>query len=214
MTIVTHAAIEAGMSLVRSPTERRLLAAAAALLERGGPDAVTTRAVLEEAGVTAPTLYHHFGDKDGLLNALLEEGIAKFFLHRAALPETTDPLADLLSSWDEFLDFISEQPQLFRLLGLRLVDDPDLLRAASNWCRGRLLHLEGEGRLTVEVNFALQALMAVSNGVAMLRAQGANDADVRASGRFVFESTLAAMVRNKSAARQTISRAKVHEPKR
>jgi AcrR family transcriptional regulator len=197
------------MSPVRSPTERRLLAAAAALLESGGPGAVTTRAVLEEAGVTAPTLYHHFGDKDGLLNALLEEGIAKFFLHRAALPETADPLADLLSSWDEFLDFISEQPQLFRLLGLRLVDDPELLRAASDWCRGRLDVLDAAARLVVDVPFALQALMTVSNGVAMLRAQGASDVDVRASGRFVFESTLAALVCDTGSAPQKSAIAKV-----
>lgn len=190
------------MSSKRSSTELRLLQAAAALLESGGPGAVTTRAVLEEAGVTAPTLYHHFGDKDGLLNALLEDGIAKFFEHRAALPETAAPLADLLSSWDEFLNFVSEQPQLFRLLGLRLVDDPELLRAASDWCRGRLAQLDAAGRLTVDVDFALQALLAVSNGVAMLRAQGASDADVRQSGRFVFETTLAGLVRSKSLTRR------------
>jgi hypothetical protein len=140
---------------------------------------------------------------------LLEEGIAKFFLHRAALPETADPLADLLSSWDEFLDFISQQPQLFRLLGLRLVDDAELLRAASDWCRGRLGVLDSAGRLAVDVPFALQALMTVSNGVAMLRAQGASDADVRGSGRFVFESTLAALVRDKDGAPKKSPKAKV-----
>lgn len=34
----------------------------------------TTRAVCKAAGVTSPTLYHHFGDKDGLALALVRQG--------------------------------------------------------------------------------------------------------------------------------------------
>jgi AcrR family transcriptional regulator len=179
----------------RSQTELRLLAAAAMLLERGGPAAVTTRAVLEEAGVTAPTLYHHFGDKDGLLDALLEEGVARFLAERAALPETEDAAADLLFAWDVFLDFVSEQPQLFRLLAERALEDAELLTVATKWCRDRLALLQNKGRLKVEVDFGLQALLSVSNGVAVLRAQGHSDTDVRYVGRFVFETTLMSLVR-------------------
>ncbi|WP_300578383.1 TetR/AcrR family transcriptional regulator [Phenylobacterium sp.] len=183
------------MSPHRSPTERSLLDAAASLLERGGPAAVTTRAVLDEAGVTAPTLYHHFGDKDGLLDALLAEGVARYFAHRTVLPETADALADLAASWDLYLDFICEQPQLFSLLMTRAQDDQTLLARATAWCRGRLERLHGEGRLAVEVDFGLQALLVSSNGVAMLRAQGASDGEARDAGRFVFEQTLAGLVR-------------------
>jgi AcrR family transcriptional regulator len=182
------------MSSDRSTTELRLLAAAAALLESGGPDAVTTRAVLVEAGVTAPTLYHHFGDKDGLLNALLADGVTRFFAHRAALPRTADARMDLLFSWEQFLDFVCEQPQLFRLLGVRALSDQTLLADATQWCRDRLEQLRAEGRLSVDAPFALQALMAVSNGVAMLSAQGAGLEDVRQVGRFVFEKTLTALM--------------------
>lgn len=178
----------------RSPTERSLLDAAAALLEQGGPAAVTTRAVLDEAGVTAPTLYHHFGDKDGLLNALLAEGVARYFEHRSMLPQTADALADLIMSWDLYLDFICERPQLFKLLMARAQDDQTLLEGATAWCRGRLQQLKSEGRLAADVEFGLQALLVSSNGVAMLRAQGANDADSRSAGRFVFEQTLAGLV--------------------
>jgi AcrR family transcriptional regulator len=183
------------MSPHRSPTERSLLDAAASLLERGGPAAVTTRAVLDEAGVTAPTLYHHFGDKDGLLDALLAEGVARYFAHRAGLPETADAAADLVASWDLYLDFICDQPQLFSLLMSRTQDDQTLLERATAWCRGRLERLHEARRLTVDVDFGLQALLVSSNGVAMLRAQGASESDARDAGRFVFEQTLAGLVR-------------------
>ena len=46
----------------------RLLLAAAELLEAGS--AVSTRAVCDRAGVQAPTLYHHFGSKQGLIDAV------------------------------------------------------------------------------------------------------------------------------------------------
>jgi AcrR family transcriptional regulator len=180
----------------RSASERSLLDAAASLLERGGPAAVTTRAVLAEAGLTAPTLYHHFGDKDGLLAALLQEGVYDFFAHKdTTLRITSDPRADLLTAFDSFLDFVSQQPQLFQLLAVRALDDPALLGAAVEWCRERVGQLERDGRLTVDAPIAVQSLMAVSNGVAMLRAQGAADADVRRVGHMIYEQTLSTIVR-------------------
>jgi AcrR family transcriptional regulator len=180
----------------RSASERSLLDAAATLLERGGLAAVTTRAVLAQAGLTAPTLYHHFGDKDGLLAALLQEGVYDFFAHKdTTLRITSDPRADLLTAFDSFLDFVSQQPQLFQLLAVRALDDPALLGAAVEWCRERVGQLERDGRLTVDAPIAVQSLMAVSNGVAMLRAQGAPDADVRRVGHMIYEQTLSAIVR-------------------
>jgi len=41
----------------------RILEAAAELLTRSADADISTRAACEAAGVTAPTLYHYFGDK-------------------------------------------------------------------------------------------------------------------------------------------------------
>jgi AcrR family transcriptional regulator len=151
--------------------------------------------VLAEAGLTAPTLYHHFGDKDGLLGSLLQEGVQDFFAHRdTTLRITSDPRSDLIAAFDSFLDFVSEQPQLFQLLAIRALDDPALLGAAVNWCRERVGQLERDGRLTVDAPFAVHALMAVSNGVAMLRAQGASDAEARRVGHLIYEQILSAIM--------------------
>ncbi|MFD9701828.1 TetR/AcrR family transcriptional regulator [Lentzea sp. NPDC059081] len=48
-------------------TRRALVEAAAALLDEGGPDAVTLRAVGARAGVSRGAPYGHFPDKDHLL---------------------------------------------------------------------------------------------------------------------------------------------------
>jgi AcrR family transcriptional regulator len=50
-----------------------LLAAATTLFAELGYDAVTTRQILERAGVEAPSLYHHFGSKLGLYRAVLSD---------------------------------------------------------------------------------------------------------------------------------------------
>ncbi|HEY8518223.1 MAG TPA: helix-turn-helix domain-containing protein [Candidatus Binatia bacterium] len=60
-----------------------MLAAAASLFAELGYDAVTTRQILERAGVEAPSLYHHFGSKLGLYRAVLS-GTSEPFVERFA----------------------------------------------------------------------------------------------------------------------------------
>lgn len=50
---------------------QRLLDCALDLFSQRGYDAVGVREVVEDAGVTKPTLYHYFDSKRGLLDALL-----------------------------------------------------------------------------------------------------------------------------------------------
>ena len=57
--------------------ERVLLEAAHRLLEREGADALTVRRVATEAGVAPMGLYHRFGGKDGLVNALFVDGFER-----------------------------------------------------------------------------------------------------------------------------------------
>ena len=50
-----------------------ILARALDLWGERGYDAVGVQEIVESAGVTKPTLYHYFGSKRGLLDALIEE---------------------------------------------------------------------------------------------------------------------------------------------
>jgi AcrR family transcriptional regulator len=79
------------------------LRAAESLLELGGPDAVTTRAVCDAANVEAPTLYHRYGDKNGLFDALVAKGVKTFLKRKQAGPDTADALADLIPGWESFV---------------------------------------------------------------------------------------------------------------
>ena len=56
-------------------TKSVILSTAAKLLNEGGLDAITIRNVAETAHVGRTTVMHHFGDKDGLLDALHLEAL-------------------------------------------------------------------------------------------------------------------------------------------
>ena len=60
------------------PPKTRLLRAAAELLANSAGGAVSTRQITQLAGVTAPTLYHHFGDKEGLFDAVVAAGFEEY----------------------------------------------------------------------------------------------------------------------------------------
>ena len=58
-------------------TVERILDAAAALIEEGGVNAVTTRAIAGRADITAPSLYRFFADREQVLDALIEQHLGR-----------------------------------------------------------------------------------------------------------------------------------------
>lgn len=73
----------------RTPQVARqaILAAAEALLAEGGVEAVQVRVVARRAGMTDAGVTHHFGDRHGLLTALIEDAGRR---SRAALEAVVD----------------------------------------------------------------------------------------------------------------------------
>jgi AcrR family transcriptional regulator len=59
-------------------TRGRLLRAAISVFDRKGYYAASVREIVELAGVTKPALYYHFGSKERLLTAVLEEAARAF----------------------------------------------------------------------------------------------------------------------------------------
>src|SRR5690242_10662106 len=96
-------------------TATALLAAAERLVEVGGPDVVSIRAVAGESGTTTRAVYSLYGSKQGLMDALaahafdlLRDGIGR-------LPTTPAPVDDLVEAGLMFRRFAVEHPALFRL---------------------------------------------------------------------------------------------------
>ena len=55
-----------------------ILSSALSLFAARGYDAVGVQEIVEQAGITKPTLYHYFGSKRGLLESVLERDFAPF----------------------------------------------------------------------------------------------------------------------------------------
>ncbi len=176
-------------------TRDALFHAAERLLEQEGPHGVTTRAVCEAAKVKAPTLYHHFGDKTGLLDAVVERGIVLFIERKRGIPATDDALADLVSGWEDFVDFALGRPRLYQLMVQRLGENPQLLSAAMATTDARLERLADEGRLVTDLSFARSALLVVSTGVGALSTQTMPRAEAEQVARFALRTTLEGLVR-------------------
>jgi AcrR family transcriptional regulator len=93
-----------------------LLSAADAQLAASPDGDIATRAVCEAVGVTQPVLYRIFGDKQGLLDALVDDGFNRYVERKRALRETGDPVADLHAGWADHMDFAFTNPALYRLM--------------------------------------------------------------------------------------------------
>jgi len=95
---------------------RALLHAAEAVLEREGPSALSLRAVAREAGVSPAAPYHHFKDKNELLNAVSMEGFSQ--LHDAMAAAIKDQPAEerRLAIGVAYVEFAQANPALYRVM--------------------------------------------------------------------------------------------------
>jgi AcrR family transcriptional regulator len=93
-----------------------ILAAATAILdETGDEQAVTLRAVARRAGISAPSIYPHFADRDTILLALARDAFADLAAH-LDLADDADPVDRLFATCDAYLDFAVSRPERYRLM--------------------------------------------------------------------------------------------------
>ncbi|MFF7240161.1 TetR/AcrR family transcriptional regulator [Streptomyces collinus] len=146
---------------------RRIVEAAVELLEKGGPDAVSTRAVAAAAGMQPPAIYRLFGDKEGLLEAVAEHGYAQFLENKRARldPEPRDPVEDLRRGWDMVVEFGISRPELFAVMDRATGREADMAhRAGLEILHGRVRRLAAGGWLRVEEELAAQIIQATGRG--------------------------------------------------
>ncbi len=122
-------------------TRRALLDAAAELLDQGGLEAVTLRAVGASAGVTRGAPYRHFADKESLLIAVgtraweqLGEQTEALRVD-AAMPPGDKLRAALLA----LIDLGRRRPHLYQLMFSNPPGDPAALARAAEHSRTEFL---------------------------------------------------------------------------
>lgn len=93
-----------------------LLASARSLLERGGPVAVSLRAVARAAGVSQAAPYHHFPDKEHLWVALASLGFNDLRACQIAAAESSAPHMRLSALGNAYVRFASQNPNMYRLM--------------------------------------------------------------------------------------------------
>jgi AcrR family transcriptional regulator len=165
-------------------------------MHESGEPTVSTRAVCERAGVEAPTLYHHFGSKQGLIDAVIQHGFNQFVEPEPAQDRALDPIEAIRHGWDRHVRFGLAHPRFYALLYGNVergrpcaITSPALARLTD------LLTVAAKaGRLRVAPVDAAAQLLAANVGVTLsLIAQPADATDLSLSDR-VREAALAGVL--------------------
>ena len=102
-----------------------------AIVEESGFHGVSIDRVAREAGITRPVVYTHFGDLDGLLNALVDRANRRTLQALARIipqePSERTPQEFLEGALRRFLDTVREDPVTWRLALLPPESAPRLL---------------------------------------------------------------------------------------
>jgi len=148
----------------------RILEAASELLARSADADISTRAVGEAAGVTAPTLYHHFGDKEGLLTAVVDFGWAAFLESKRTTAAVVHEHVgdDIRAGWDNHLEFARENPTFYKLMWSPAVAaNTAAFREAFQMLYDRLELGASRGQLRVSVETGARMVMSAATGAAL-----------------------------------------------
>ncbi|MCX5387395.1 TetR/AcrR family transcriptional regulator [Streptomyces sp. NBC_00083] len=149
---------------------RRIVEAAVELLEKGGPEAVSTRAVAAAAGMQPPAIYRLFGDKEGLLEAVAEHGYAQFLETKRAQfdPASQDPVEELRQGWGMVVEFGVTRPELFAVMNRAAARGQDAAhRAGLEILYRRVRRLAAGGWLRVDEELAAQIIQATGQGAVL-----------------------------------------------
>ena len=159
----------------REEARRAILDATEALMVESGSSDFSIRKLAGRCGYTAPTIYHYFGDKEGVVAALLEERFTRLLesvRQEKMGPDAVDNLRRMVQS---FAEFGEQNPTFYRLVVAGRSDGADRTPPAAEAARVLLekpwVELAESGRLHCgDPRTASQSLWALLHGMTALRA--------------------------------------------
>src|SRR4029077_10684788 len=147
----------------------RIVRAATELLASGGGGAVPPRGGSAAAGVQPPTIYRHFGDMQGLLDAAGRETLAGHMRGQATRALTNAPVEDLRRGWDLHIEFNLAHPDAFALKysAPSTAASARVIHESVEVLKSLVLRIAEAGRLRVDVARATDLLYAAGTGVTL-----------------------------------------------
>ena len=150
-------------------TRTRLLTTAAGMIAAAPGEDVSLRAVCEAVGVKMPTLYHFFGSKQGLIEAVIERGFDMYLEAKASTESTGDPIQDIRAGWDAHVAFGLENPGFYTLMygTVRPGYSPAAQSRPSEILRSITRQAADQGRLVVAPEQAAAHILVANIGVTL-----------------------------------------------
>ena len=104
-------------------TADRIARVALAILEKKGPEAVSMRRVAQAVGITPMAIYHHFPNRESLLNTITDREFAKLLSHIQAHPLNGTIGNRIAAVMEGYLDYAFTQPRVFDYVFSRVRPD-------------------------------------------------------------------------------------------
>lgn len=176
-----------------SDTRTRLLNAAADMIASAPGEEFSLRAVCDAAGVKMPTLYHFFGSKQGLIEAVIERGFDMYLESKASAESSGDPIQDIRIGWDAHVAFGLANPGFYTLMygKVRPGYSPVAQSRPSEILRSITRQAFSQGRLAVSAEQAAAHVLVTNIGVTLR--QLVLDEEDRALSVAVREGVIAAI---------------------
>jgi AcrR family transcriptional regulator len=111
----------------KAETRQRILESARELFSRDGYAQTSMRRIADSIGYTATAIYHHFKDKDALLNELCLLDFRSLSDALRRMDEIPDPITRLRLMGQNYVKFALAHPQQFRFMFMveRPIPGPD-----------------------------------------------------------------------------------------
>lgn len=96
-----------------STTAEKIAECALRILEAEGPQAVSMRRVASEVGVTAMAIYHHFANRETLLNQVVDAEFARLVDFFNRMPVQAGFEAQMVGLLDGYMEYGLAHPRIF-----------------------------------------------------------------------------------------------------
>ena len=107
---------ERGVAVDRANTQANIMEAARRVFGRQGLRVATMEQIAKEAGVGVATVYRHFGDKETLIKAFIEQVTPRRSVRAVMMNPTEDVRGDLRAIVEQILEFSHDNRDIMRLV--------------------------------------------------------------------------------------------------